>query len=166
MKSLLLKISISACAIFNVSILSGQNTSTGDAKVLTMTSIDSEREAYRAAAMQIWDWAELGYQETQSSLLLQGLLQDHGFKVESGVAGMPTAFVASYGSGEPVIGILAEFDALPGVSQEAVPYRKKREDGVTAGHACGHHLFGTGGVAAAIEVGHGLHGPVAGGLPG
>ena len=68
------------------------------------------------------------------------MLKDAGFKVTSGVAEIPTAFVAEYGSGKPVIGILAEFDALPGVSQAAVPTRQEREDNAN-GHACGHHLF-------------------------
>jgi aminobenzoyl-glutamate utilization protein B len=87
-------------------------------------SIDSKSDKYSTTAKKIWDFAEVGFQETQSSNLLQQTLKDAGFKVESDVAGMPTAFVASYGSGKPVIGILAEFDALPGVAQEAVPELK------------------------------------------
>jgi aminobenzoyl-glutamate utilization protein B len=78
-------------------------------------------------------------------------LQENGFSVEAGVAEIPTAFVASYGTGKPVIGILAEYDALPGLSQEAIPEKKPRP-GKDAGHACGHHLFGTGSVAAGIEI--------------
>lgn len=100
-------------------------------------------------AKQIWSWAEVGYQETRSSALLQEQLRSAGFSIETGVAGIPTAFVAEYGSGKPVIGILAEFDALPGVSQQAVPERLA-VDGGTAGHACGHHLFGVASTAAAI----------------
>jgi aminobenzoyl-glutamate utilization protein B len=106
---------------------------------------------YAEVAHQIWEFAEVGYQETQSTELLQAQLQAAGFSVENGVAGIPTAFVASYGSGQPVIGILAEFDALPGVSQAAVPMRQEREE-VNAGHACGHHLFGTASSAAAIAI--------------
>jgi len=102
-------------------------------------------------ARQIWDWAELGYQETKSSALLQEELGKAGFKVEAGVAGIPTAFVATAGSGEPVIGILAEFDALPGINQDAVAERKPIE-GKGAGHACGHHLFGTASVSAGIAI--------------
>ena len=75
-------------------------------------------------ARSIWEWAEVGYQETKSSALLQQELASAGFKVEAGVAGIPTAFVASAGSGKPVIGILAEFDALPGINQDAVADRK------------------------------------------
>ncbi len=116
-----------------------------------MASIDGRADEYAETAHQIWEWAELGYQERQSSALLQNLLTDAGFVVEVGVAGMPTAFVASYGSGEPVIGLMGEFDALPGVSQAAVPRQEARE-GSANGHACGHHLFGTASAAAAIAV--------------
>lgn len=114
-------------------------------------SIDSKYDQYSAIAKNIWDFAEVGFQETKSSSLLQETLKENGFKVESGVAGMPTAFVASYGEGKPVIAILGEFDALPGVAQQAVPERKPIE-GQVAGHACGHHLFGTASTAAAIAV--------------
>ena len=77
-------------------------------------SIDGAADAYTGTAHQIWQWAEVGYQETRSSALLQQQLREAGFSIETGVADIPTAFVASYGSGGPVIGILAEFDALPG----------------------------------------------------
>jgi aminobenzoyl-glutamate utilization protein B len=114
-------------------------------------AIDSKYAQYSVVAKKIWDYAEVGFQETKSSALLQETLTKEGFKIEKGVAGMPTAFVASYGSGKPVIGILAEFDALPGISQDAVPEQKSIAD-KKAGHACGHHLFGTASSAAAIEV--------------
>jgi aminobenzoyl-glutamate utilization protein B len=114
-------------------------------------SIDSGYNSYSAIANKIWEFAEVGFQETKSSALLQETLAQAGFNIEKGVAGMPTSFIASYGSGKPVIGILGEFDALPGVSQDAVPVPKKVE-GRTAGHACGHHLFGTASAAAAIAV--------------
>lgn len=114
-------------------------------------SIDSKAEQYSNIAHQIWEFAEVGYQEVKSSELLQATLTQAGFKVEKGVAGIPTAFVASYGSGKPVIAILGEFDALPGVSQDAVP-EIKTVAGRPAGHACGHHLFGTASSAAAIAV--------------
>jgi aminobenzoyl-glutamate utilization protein B len=102
-------------------------------------------------ARQIWDWAEVGYQETKSSALLQKELTGAGFKVEAGIAGIPTAFVATAGSGGPVIAILAEFDALPGINQDAVPERSPIA-GKNAGHACGHHLFGTASVSAGIAI--------------
>ncbi len=106
-------------------------------------------------ARSIWNWAEVGYQEVKSSALLQKELTDAGFKVEARVAGMPTAFVASYGKGEPVIGILAEFDALPGITQDVSPVRKPIS-GKLSGHACGHDLFGTASVSAAISLRHWL----------
>jgi aminobenzoyl-glutamate utilization protein B len=113
-----------------------------------LRTLDAQSEDYGKIALQIWEWAEMGYQEVQSSALLQQTLSDAGFRIETGVAGIPTAFVAEYGSGSPVIGILGEFDALPGLSQQATP--QKVSAGGQAGHACGHHLFGTASAAAAI----------------
>ncbi|HEV7348228.1 amidohydrolase [Telluribacter sp.] len=104
---------------------------------------------YGDAAQQIWNFAEVGYQEEKSSALLQNMLRQEGFTVQAGVAGIPTAFVATFGQGQPVIGILAEYDALPGLSQEAKPTQKALKEGA-AGHACGHHLFGVGSVASAV----------------
>ena len=113
--------------------------------------IESRAEVYGEVAQQIWEWAELGYLETKSSKYLQAHLADEGFEITEGVAGIPTAFLASYGTGSPVIAILAEFDALPGISQDRSPERNQVA-GKNAGHACGHHLFGTGSVAAAAAV--------------
>ena len=115
-----------------------------------LKSIDDSQKTYAEIAQQIWSYAEMGYQEAQSSALLQKTLNDQGFKIEAGVAEIPTAFVASFGSGSPVIAILGEFDALPGLSQQAVPY--KASNNGKAGHACGHHLFGTASAAAAIAI--------------
>ena len=106
-------------------------------------------------ARTLWEYAEVGYQEERSSALLQTTLAAEGFDIEAGVAGIPTAFVASYGDTGPVIGILAEFDALPGINQDAVPARSPIPD-KGAGHACGHNLFGAGSVGAAIAVKHWL----------
>jgi len=114
-------------------------------------AIEDRAPAYSEVAMQIWNFAELGYQEEKSSSLLQEQLREEGFELTSGVAAMPTAFVATYGIGRPIIAILAEFDALPGLSQAAAPYRQPVVDDA-AGHACGHHLFGTASTAAAIAV--------------
>ncbi len=102
-------------------------------------------------ADEIWSLAELGYQERQSSALLQRYLSGEGFSIDSGVAGIPTAFIASHGSGKPIIGILAEFDALPGLSQAAAPRRQPLLEGAP-GHACGHHLFGAASVTAGAAV--------------
>ena len=113
--------------------------------------IEHHSATYITTAKQIWGAAELGYREMQSSHLLQQLLLTNGFVVEKGVADIPTAFTASYGKGKPVIAILAEFDALPGLSQDSVPFRKPLIDG-GGGHGCGHNLFGSASTAAAIAV--------------
>ncbi|MDX1630773.1 MAG: amidohydrolase [Thermoanaerobaculia bacterium] len=102
--------------------------------------------------MELWDYAETALKEERSAELLVEFLRSEGFEVEKGVAGMPTAFVASFGSGSPVIGILAEYDALPGVGNAAVPRRQARKDGVRSGQGCGHNLFGAGSVAAAVAL--------------
>lgn len=115
--------------------------------------LDGKKEAFAEVAHKIWEYAELGYLEEKSSGLLQEMLREENFEVQAGVAEIPTAFVASYGSGSPVVGILAEFDALPGVSQQAVPYKVARP-GSSAGHACGHHLFGTASAATGIAIKH------------
>jgi aminobenzoyl-glutamate utilization protein B len=120
-------------------------------KAQAIQDIQGGYEAYKNVALQIWNYAEVGYKETKSSTLLQQTLKDAGFQVEAGVAEIPTAFVATYGSGKPVIGILAEYDALPGLAQNAIP-EKSVIAGKDAGHGCGHHLFGTASVAAGIEI--------------
>lgn len=114
-----------------------------------ISKLDKQSATYGEIAQQIWTLAEMGYQEEKSAALLQKTLSDAGFKIEKGVAGIPTAFIAEYGSGSPVIGIMGEYDALPGLSQEAVA--EKKSAGKVAGHACGHHLFGTASAAAAIS---------------
>ncbi|MEX2154610.1 MAG: amidohydrolase [Gemmatimonadaceae bacterium] len=124
---------------------------TSAAKQRIASSIDARFDHYTSVANQIWSFAEVGYQEKQSSALLQSELKSAGFTVRAGVASIPTAFVAEYGSGKPVIGILAEFDALPGLSQRVAAERAPIA-GQIAGHACGHHLFGTASVAAGIAI--------------
>jgi aminobenzoyl-glutamate utilization protein B len=103
-------------------------------------------------ARDLWTLAETALKEERSARRLSDVLAAEGFSVESGVAGLPTAFVASWGEGRPIIGVLAEYDALPGVGNAAVPERSPREDGVTAGHGCGHNLFGAASVVGAIAV--------------
>lgn len=122
-----------------------------DPKSAALGWIESNGATLRSVNRNIWTWAETGLEETKSSEELQSLLRANGFTVEAGVAGMPTAFVASYGSGKPVIGILAEFDALPGLSQDASPERTNRA-GATAGHGCGHSVFGTASSGAAVAI--------------
>ncbi len=129
-----------------------KNTVSKDEQLKTQAAADiqSNYDQYKTTALQIWDYAEMGYKEIKSTALLQKTLQDNGFTVEAGVAGIPTAFVATYGSGKPVIAILAEYDALPGLSQTADPV--KTSAGKDAGHACGHHLFGVASVASGIAI--------------
>ncbi len=117
----------------------------------TATDIQAGYDSYKKIALSIWGYAEVGYKEVKSSALLQGTLKENGFTVETGVAGIPTAFVATYGSGTPVIGILAEYDALPGLSQDSSPVKTPMA-GMNSGHGCGHHLFGTGSLAAGIAI--------------
>jgi aminobenzoyl-glutamate utilization protein B len=116
-----------------------------------LTALDGASTHYAQVAKQIWDWAEVGYMETKSSALLQSELRAAGFSVTAGVAGEPTAFVAEFGSGKPVIAILGEYDALPGLSQAVAPTHSALVAG-GPGHGCGHHLFGTASTAAAISI--------------
>jgi len=120
-------------------------------KEATISALNASYEADKKTALQIWDFAEVGYKENKSAALHVQHLKAAGFTVETGVAGIPTAFVATYGSGSPAIGILAEYDALPGLAQNAVP-EKSIIEGKNAGHACGHHLFGTASVSAGIAI--------------
>lgn len=119
------------------------------AKQAAIQWLDANASSWQRINRNIWSYAETGLEETRSAQELMTVLKKHGFTVSTGVAGMPTAFVASYGSGQPVIGILAEYDALPGLSQDASPERKERA-GAAAGHGCGHSVFGTASTAAAI----------------
>lgn len=119
-------------------------------KSAILKNLSEKETAYNAIASQIWTYAEMGYLEYKSADLLQKTLENEGFTIKKGIADIPTAFVAEYGSGKPIIGILGEYDALPGLSQDTVATRKSL--GGKAGHACGHHLFGTASAAAAIAV--------------
>ena len=120
-------------------------------KETALAALNNAYEADKKTALQIWEFAEVGYKEIKSAALHIQNLKAAGFTVETGVAEIPTAFVASYGSGSPVIGILAEYDALPGLSQTAST-EKNPISGKNAGHGCGHHLFGTASVSAGIAI--------------
>jgi aminobenzoyl-glutamate utilization protein B len=122
-----------------------------DARARLLQGIDARRDVYADIALQIWKLAEPGYLEYKSSALIEDQLAASGFSVRKGVADIPTAFVASAGSGRPVIAFVGEYDALPGLSQEASPGRKPIVDGAP-GHGCGHNLLGTASMAAAIAV--------------
>lgn len=116
-----------------------------------LETVDKSAPLIKELARKIWNLAEPAFQEHESSRLLAGALAKAGFRVTGDVAGMKTAFVAEYGSGKPVIAILAEYDALPGLAQAAVPYQEPipRQN---AGHGCGHNLFGAASVGAALAV--------------
>ena len=116
-----------------------------------INSLDKQTKRFSKVAREIWENPELGYLEYTGSKLLIDELKTAGFSVETGVAEMPTSFVATYGSGGPVLGFLAEFDALPGLSQDAVPYRSVLVEGGN-GHGCGHNLFGTAVIASGIAL--------------
>jgi len=113
--------------------------------------IEENKDRIIEISDKIWEYAELGLIEFKSSALLADELEKHGFRVERGVAGMPTAFVATWGEGKPVIGIMGEYDALPGLSQKKVSWKEPLVPGAP-GHGCGHNLHGTSGMAAAIAV--------------
>jgi len=113
--------------------------------------VDQNAANWKRVSRQIWEYAELGYHETKSSALLQEQLQAAGFHVQAGVADEPTAFIASYGEGKPVIAILGEFDALPGLSQQTLPEKAPVVAG-TPGHGCGHNLLGAGAALAAVSL--------------
>jgi aminobenzoyl-glutamate utilization protein B len=124
--------------------------------------IDDNRDRLVEISDAIWEYAELGLVEDRSSKLLADEMEEHGFDVERGVAGMPSAFVATWGSGRPVIGVMGEYDALPGISQRKVPYKDPLREGAP-GHGCGHNIHGTSGMAGAVAVRYTLE---AEGLPG
>ncbi|MCA9065618.1 MAG: amidohydrolase, partial [Planctomycetaceae bacterium] len=121
-------------------------------RTTALESVTARREQTWEIAQKIWVAAEPGYQEQFSSSLLADTLEQHGFKVTRGVAEIPTAFAAEVGNGQPVIGILGEYDALPGLSQQATTEQEPRDDANIYGHGCGHHLFGAASASAAIAI--------------
>jgi aminobenzoyl-glutamate utilization protein B len=129
--------------------ITAQNLSSNKAAIIQ--SVEKHQAELIELSNQIWAFAETAFEEAQSSKVLSDYAARQGFKVETGVAGMPTAFIASYGSGKPIIGILGEFDALPGLSQQAMPNKLPLKDGA-AGHGCGHNLFGSGSLGAALAI--------------
>ena len=144
-----LRCGVFAGVVFVLAAAQGQTAKDAHQQVAKLVEANSAN--WKQVAKQIWDFAELGYHENKSSALLQAQLKDAGFAIKSGVADEPTAFVASYGEGKPVIAILGEFDALPGLSQKAVPERAPVTQG-GAGHGCGHNLLGSGAALAAVAV--------------
>ena len=116
-----------------------------------ISSIENHQSEIIKISDQIWELAELAFNEYESSKILSDYAEKNGFIVEKGVAGMPTAFVASYGSGKPVISVLGEFDALPGLSQDTTPNKNPLIEG-GSGHGCGHNMFGAASLASAIAI--------------
>ncbi|KON30181.1 amidohydrolase [miscellaneous Crenarchaeota group-15 archaeon DG-45] len=119
------------------------------AKQTALEWVEQNEKLVKDVHMKIWGYAEVGLQEMKTAKLMTDILRKEGFKVEKGVAGMPSAFVATYGTGKPVIGVMGELDALPGISQKAVPYREALVEGA-AGHGCGHNGYATAALAGSI----------------
>lgn len=117
----------------------------GVSQAETIEAVDKVSDTIEKVGLKLWELSEVSLMEFESSAYLKTLLKKNGFKLTSeGTSGVPTAFVAEFGSGKPVLGIMLEYDALPDLGNEVVPFKKQREDGVTAGHACGHNLIGAG----------------------
>jgi aminobenzoyl-glutamate utilization protein B len=147
-KHLLFFLATTAATLFASSVVAA---SASPAKRAAVSSIDRQQADLVDLSDRIWAYAETALRETRSAAALADYAEQQGFKVERGVAGMPTAFVASYGSGRPVIGIMGEYDALPGVSQTASPVQQPLQAGA-AGHGCGHNLFGPASLGAALAI--------------
>ncbi len=134
-------------------------------KQAVIDQVDALEQEIENMSMELWNYSEIALREVRSAEFLAASLEAEGFKLERGVADMPTAFVAEWGDGGPVIGILAEYDALPNIGNDPVPLRQARADGNPHGHGCGHNLFGAGSVGAAIALkrtmeAHGIQGTV------
>ena len=128
-----------------------QSQRMSSSKKAIVASVEAHKDKLIAISDSIWALAETAFEEDDSAEILASYAEKNGFNVQRGVAGMPTAFVATYGSGRPIISVLGEFDALPGISQKAQPTKSPLNEGA-AGHGCGHNLFGAGSLGAAIAV--------------
>src|SRR5436305_1314412 len=116
-------------------------------------AVEQATPTIKRIAHEVWQLAELSLREVKSAQLIMDILQEQGFTITSkGTASVPTAFIAEYGPGTPILGILAEYDALPGLGNEPVSYREPRKDQVSSGHGCGHNLLGAGCIGAAIAL--------------
>jgi aminobenzoyl-glutamate utilization protein B len=120
-------------------------------KKMALDWIEENKELIVDAHQKIWEWAEVGLQELKSGKLMADILEENGFEVERGVAGMPSAFVATYGSGKPAIGMMGELDALPSISNKAVPYEEPLIEG-GPGHGCGHNSYAATALGASLAV--------------
>ena len=106
--------------------------------------VDAKKGKFLDAADKVWSYAELGFKEFQSAKALTDVLKTEGFAVEEGVAGIPTAFIGSWGEGKPIIGLLGEYDALPALAHKAGDANENDEIVTASGHGCGHNLLGAG----------------------
>lgn len=149
---LLLALCIFALTAINLQAPMANANSFFDEREEVLKKMDARAEHYGQLSRRIWEFAEVGYKEKQSSELLKAELRAAGFQLRENVGEIPTAFVASFGSGKPVIGILGEYDALPGLSQEAGISEKKAITAGAPGHGCGHNLFGVASAFAAITL--------------
>jgi aminobenzoyl-glutamate utilization protein B len=125
-----------------------------EAKKIALEWVNENEKKLVDIHQEIWELAEVGLQEINTAKKLTDILEKKGFRVEKGVSGMPSAFVASYGEGKPVIGIMGELDALPGISNKPVPYEDPLVEG-GAGHGCGHNGYATTALGGALA-GRGL----------
>ena len=132
-------------------ILSANSQSVNKLKKELLNSLEQKSTELTNLSDNIWEAAEVAFREEKSAEYLINYAKDNGMKIEKGLAGMPTAFTATYGEGKPIIGIIGEFDALPGLSQATVPYNSVLVEG-GAGHGCGHNLFGTASLGAAVVI--------------
>ncbi|MCQ2386757.1 MAG: amidohydrolase, partial [Clostridia bacterium] len=123
-----------------------------ESKLEALREIEEEKTRLESLSDAIWDHPEVKYEETFAAETLSGYLKEKGFEVQTGVADIPTAFVATYGEGKPVIGILAEYDALDNMSQQAEALERCPVTKGAAGHGCGHNLLGVGSVGAALAI--------------
>ncbi len=142
------KLSLIALLLFGNTLLAQQIQ---DLKTELISEVEVQQQQLIEASNKIWAAAEVAFQESVSAETLIAYAKSHGFRVQEGVADTPTAFIAEYGSGTPIIGILGEFDALPGLSQQPVPTKSPLQSG-EAGHGCGHNLFGTASLGAAVAI--------------
>lgn len=136
--------------LFVTQLLFAQKLTTAN-KNAVLASVEKHQQELISLSDQIWGFAEIAMKETKSSKVLADYAEAQGFKVTRGVAEIPTAFIAEFGSGKPIIGVLGEFDALPGLSQKAQPTKEALLEGAP-GHGCGHNMFGAGSLGAALAI--------------
>jgi len=151
MKNKYILLTILLFAVASTTVSSQDVASRADLKSEIVESVDQRFDALTDLSDKIWSFEEIAFQETKSAAALSDYAESLGFKVTRGVAEIPTAFVAEYGSGSPIIGILGEFDALPGLSQNKVPTKSPMHEGAP-GHGCGHNLFGVASLGAAAAI--------------